>query len=82
MIKYILIMAYTPPVYPTSIPLETDFTIIFDDIDMYWARYHNQYNKEIRATMTELGLLPKGSYASVRARLDDLQQRIEDLENA
>ena len=75
-------MAYEPPIYPTSIPSEDNFTIIFDDIDMYWARYHNQYNKEIRATMAELGLLPKGAFASVRARLDNLEQRIEALENA
>jgi len=73
-------MAYSPPLYPTSIPAETDFAIIFDDIDMYWAKYHNQYNKEIRALMNEIGLLPKGTYASVRARLDDLESRIEALE--
>jgi len=75
-------MAYVPPIYPAAIPTEDDFTIIFDDLDMYWARYHNQYNKEIRAIMTELGLEPKGTYASVRARLDYLEQRIEALENA
>ena len=73
-------MAYTPPLYPAAIPSEEDFTIIFDDLDMYWAKYHNQYNKEIRAMMEELGLLPKGTYASVRARLDDLEARIIALE--
>lgn len=73
-------MAYSPPLYPTEIPTEADFTIIFDDLDMYWAKYHNQYNKEIRALMNEIGLLPKGTYASVRARLDDLESRIEALE--
>jgi len=73
-------MAYDPPIYPTSIPTQDEFTIIFDDLDMYWARYHNQYNKEIRAIMAELGLLPKGAYVSVRARLDDLEARIIALE--
>lgn len=73
-------MVYTPPIYPTDIPTEENLTIIFDDIDMYWAKYHNQYNKEIRAIMNELGLLPKGTYESVRARLDDLENRIEALE--
>ena len=75
-------MAYEPPLYPTSVPTESDFTIIFDDIDMYWAKYHNQYNKEIRATMNELGLLPKGAFASVRARLDSIDDRVTALENA
>jgi len=75
-------MAYNPPLYPTAVPAEADFTIIFDDLDMYWAKYHNQYNKEIRAVMNELGLLPKGPYSSVVARLDDFEQRITALENA
>lgn len=75
-------MAYEAPIYPTTIPSQNDLTIIFDDIDFYWARYHNQYNKEIRAIMTELGLLPKGTYASIRARLDDLEARILVLESA
>lgn len=73
-------MTYEPPIYPTDIPTEDDFTIVYDDIDMNWAKYHNQYNKEIRATMIELGLLPKGTYASVRARLDDFEARIIALE--
>lgn len=75
-------MAYTPPVYPTTIPTEDELKLIYDDIDMYWSKYHNNYNKEIRAIMTELGLLPKGIYASVRARLDDLETRIEALEGS
>jgi len=73
-------MVYTPPLYPTSVPTEGNMVILFDDIDMYMAKYHNQYNKEVRAAMVELGLLPKGSYASVRARLDDFEARIIALE--
>ena len=74
------LMTYAPPVYPTTVPTEAELEIVYDDIDIYWAKYHNQYNKEMRAIMTELGLLPKGTYASVRARLDDLEARIIALE--
>jgi len=71
--------AYTAPKYPTEIPSEEDLKILFDDIDMYWAKYHNNYNKEIRAIMSELGLLPKGSYASVKSRLDAIEGAIPTI---
>jgi len=73
-------MVYVPPLYPTDIPSQTDFEIVYDDIDMYYAKYHNNYNHEVRAIMTEIGVLPKGNYASVRARLDDFEARIIVLE--
>jgi hypothetical protein len=75
-------MSYNPPLYPGEIPTEANIEIVFDDLDMCWARHHNCLNKELRAVMIELGLLPKGSYTTVRARLDDLEQRITNLENA
>jgi len=75
-------MTYNPPVYPTAVPSESDLVILFDDIDMFLAKYHNEFNYEVRAVMNELGLLPKGTYASVRARLDDMEDRIEALEGA
>jgi len=73
-------MVYVPPVYPTTIPTEPDLVILFDDIDYYFGSYHNSFNKELRAVMTELGLLPKGSYDSVSARLDDIEARLTEME--
>jgi hypothetical protein len=36
------------------------------------AQYHNQAHDEIKAIEAELGILPKGTDASVRARLDKI----------
>lgn len=66
-------MPYTPPVYPSAIPSQTgtgaDLPDRVDDIDWLYAARYNELKKEICAIMTELGTLPKGSYADVKARL-------------
>jgi hypothetical protein len=43
-----------------------------------FAEDFNYPNAEIVAVETELGTLPKGSKASVKARLDDVDSRIDD----
>lgn len=42
---------------------------------------HGDANDEINAIETELGTLPKGTYGSVKARLDDLPNILVDITN-
>lgn len=69
-------MVYTPPKYPAEIPTQTgvdpDLPDLVDDLDWWIAKWPNALKKELIAIMTELGTLPKGSYADVKARLDDI----------
>lgn len=44
------------------------------------ADQHADINDAMEAVQSELGVNPAGSYADVRARLDDLEARIEALE--
>lgn len=66
-------MTYEPPVYPTSIPSQTgatpDLPDRLDDIDWLTAARYNELKKELCAVMTELGTLPKGSYADVKSAI-------------
>jgi hypothetical protein len=69
-------MPYIPPVYPSTIPTQTGLTPDLPDrvnkVDWYLAERYNELKKELCAVMTELGTLPKGAYATVKARLDAL----------
>ena len=56
--------------YPSTIPT---FTTKVDGTDYPSAAHVNKLQEESVATTTELGLLPKGVWATVRARLDDIQ---------
>lgn len=66
-------MSYTPPKYPAEIPTQTgespDLPNRIDDLDWLYAARYNELKLELIAVMTELGVLPKGSYADVAARL-------------
>lgn len=64
-------MAYVPPVYPAAIPTITDLPDRTDDVDWLYAARYNELKKELRAALTELGALPKGSYADVKTRLNE-----------
>lgn len=66
-------MSYIPPEYPSTIPGTDDLPDRTDDIDWLEAARYNELKKEILAIMNELGVLPKGAHASVRARLDSLE---------
>lgn len=62
-------MPYVPPKYPDEIPTITDLPNRADDVDWVYAARYNELKKELRAVMTELGILPKGDYADVKTRL-------------
>ena len=62
-------MAYSPPVYPTDIPTIADLPDRADLTDIIYAARYNELKKELRAALTELGTLPKGTFADVTTRL-------------
>lgn len=55
------------PSYPSAVK---SFTTKVDGVDDVMAAHVNDIQDEITAEQTELGVLPKGAYASVVARLD------------
>jgi len=59
--------------YPNAVPTNTDYPDRQDDQDWIYAERYNEIKNEVLAICQELGVLPKGSYASVRARLDALE---------
>jgi len=63
-------MVYVPPKYPSEIPTLADLPNRQDDVDWLYAARYNELKKELRAALIELGTLPKGAYADVKARLD------------
>lgn len=65
-------MPYVPPKYPGQIPTAEDLPDRDDDVDWLYAARYNELKKELRAALIELGTLPKGGYADVKTRLDDL----------
>ena len=63
-------MVYIPPVYPAAIPTITDLPDRVDDADWLYAARYNELKKELRACLTELGVLPKGEFTDVKTRLE------------
>jgi hypothetical protein len=76
---YISIMAYEPPVYPTSIPSTSDLPDRVDDQDWLYAARYNELKKEMRAIMITLGTLPQGEEETVKARLEAIEAAIAGL---
>lgn len=63
--------------YPTALPTTNQCpTGLQDDIDSYLANHQNAPHAEIIAMAAELGTLPKGDQASVKARLDNIESLI------
>jgi len=62
--------------YPSTIPDTSDYPDRQDDIDWVTAERYNEIKNEVLAICQELGVLPKGSYSSVRARLDSLEDSL------
>lgn len=56
--------------YPGTIP---SFTSKVDQVDINFADHINRLQDELAAVTVELGVLPKGSSADVRTRLEGLQ---------
>jgi hypothetical protein len=65
-------MPYTAPVYPTAIPSLTDLPSYQDITDTIYSFHHNDMKEELRSALNEIGVLPKGTYASLRDRVDNL----------
>lgn len=65
-------MVYVPPKYPSEIPTIEDLPNRQDDVHWLVAARYNELKKELRACLTELGTLPKGEYADVKTRLDNI----------
>ncbi len=63
--------------YPSSIK---SFTAKTDFIDDVLAAHVNDIQNEVMAIETELGTLPKGSAADVKARIEAVESRLADLE--
>ena len=57
------------PKYPTAIFNDTDYPNQTDDVNIVYAALVNALKEELQACFDELGLLPKGDFASVSARL-------------
>ena len=57
------------PLYPTSIFSNTDYPAQVDNTDTVYAALINALKTEMQACFDELGILPKGSYISVKERL-------------
>lgn len=62
-------MTYTPPKYPGEVPSYAEVWPHVDDYDWMNVAAWDALVKELRAALIELGVLPKGSYADVAARL-------------
>lgn len=72
-------MVYTPPKYPGAIPTLEDLPNRQDDVDWLVAARYNELKKELRAALTELGVLPKGSDADVVTRLNRIQSELDAI---
>jgi hypothetical protein len=61
--------------YPTTLDnLPTNFTDATTSVGVH-AAAHDATNAAVNALEAELGLLPKSTYATVRARLDAIQDQ-------
>ena len=58
------------PLYPTELLNITDYPDQTDDVDYVLADLVNALRDEMIAVQTELGIVPKGSYADVKTRLN------------
>lgn len=72
-------MPYTPPSYPSTIPSTTDLPDRTDHVDTNYSADLNNIKKELLAALAELGTLPKGSFGTVKARLEDIEQDVAAL---
>ena len=59
--------------YPTNVVTRTNLPAWVDDVDDVEAKVVNDPVTELIVTQLELGQLPKGSHATVKARLDAIE---------
>ncbi len=68
------------PVYPTAILNAENYPNQTDDISDVEAWVANSLKEEMIALQAELGTLPKGDFATVKARLDAGSSKIQDAD--
>jgi hypothetical protein len=69
-------------IYPSSIPDTDDYPDRTDDVDWITAERYNEIKNETLAICAEMGVLPKGSYDTVKARLDALGEGWQERSSA
>ena len=65
------------PKYPTAIFNDTDYPNQTDDVNTVYAALVNALKEELQACFDELGTLPKGYHASVKARIEALEAQLK-----
>ena len=65
------------PKYPTAIFDDIDYPTQADDTDTVYADLVNALKEELQACFAELGTLPKGVHASVKARIEALEAQLK-----
>jgi len=73
-------MSYAFPKYPDAIFTDEDFPSQEDDVNFAYAWHINALKKELQAVESELGENPRGTFDSVKARIEDLEARVTTLE--
>lgn len=68
--------------YPDAIPTNDNYPDRIDDVDWIFAARYNEVKNEVLAICTELGTLPKGSYGSVKDRLDALSSVFLEIDGS
>lgn len=66
-------------VYPTAIDTNASLPLVIDGVTPISAVYINQLQQTVIAIEQDLGILPSGTYTTVRARLDAMQASINLL---
>lgn len=75
-------MVYEPPVYPAAIPTTIQLPDRSDDVDWLYAARYNELKKELRAALIELGVLPKGTSATIAERLKGVRSLSDAIADA
>ena len=65
------------PKYPTAIFDDTDYPAQVNDVNVVYADLINALKEEMQACFAELGTLPKGYHASVKARIEALEVQLK-----
>lgn len=66
--------------YPESLDDSSTLPVTIDNVTPVKAEIVNRLRSSVISTQTELGVLPSGTFGTVRARLDDLDQTIKNIE--
>lgn len=67
------------PLYPTSVFSDANYPTQVDNTDTVYAALINALKEEMQACFNELGTLPKGLHASVKARIEALEAQLKGV---